>query len=58
MTRPVHSKIDDSPREVTVEEVRSEVAQVMAETLTQAALLAGAKDNITVMVLLLPGAGL
>lgn len=35
-----------------------EFAKVMAEHLVQAALQAGAKDNITVMVTLLPGCGL
>ena len=39
-------------------EVHREYAKRMAERLTQAALLAGGRDNITVMVVLLPGSGL
>jgi leucyl aminopeptidase len=42
----------------TREEVHREYAERMAERLTHAALLAGARDNITVMVVLLPGSGL
>ena len=40
------------------EELQREHAKKMAERMVQAALLAGARDNITVMVLLLPGCGL
>ena len=43
---------------VTREEVQREFARAMAERLVHAALLGGAKDNITVMVVLLPGCGL
>ncbi len=42
-------------RPLTVEEQRRGLAQRLAERLVQAALLGGAKDNITVMVSLLPG---
>ncbi|KAK3577283.1 hypothetical protein CHS0354_008376 [Potamilus streckersoni] len=43
---------------LTQEQYQREFAKRMAEHLVQAALLAGAKDNITVMVVLLPGCGL
>ena len=43
---------------ITREEVQREFARAMAERLVHAALLTGAKDNITVMVVLLPGCGL
>ena len=41
----------------TQEEVHREFAKMMSERLVQAAILAGAKDNITVMIILLPGSG-
>ncbi|CAG5130380.1 unnamed protein product, partial [Candidula unifasciata] len=37
---------------------RKELSRAMAEHLTQAAILAGAKNNLTVMVVLLPGCGI
>jgi len=40
------------------EQIQRNQAQMMATHLVQAALLAGAKDNITAMVVLLPGCGL
>lgn len=40
------------------EDRRKELSQAMAEHLTQAAILAGAKDNITVVVVLLPACGI
>ena len=40
------------------DDVRREYAKSMAEHLVQAALLGGSKNNITVMVILLPGSGL
>ncbi|XP_064646848.1 protein phosphatase 2C-like domain-containing protein 1 isoform X2 [Lineus longissimus] len=43
---------------LTREVIQREFAKAMSEKLVQAALLAGAKDNITVMVILLPGCGL
>ena len=43
---------------ISREEVQREFARAMAERLVQAALLAGAKDNITATVVLLPGCGL
>ena len=43
---------------ITREEIQREFARAMAERLVHAALLAGAKDNITVMVVLLPACGL
>lgn len=42
----------------TREETQRDFAKAMSERLVQAALLAGAKDNISVMVILLPGCGL
>ena len=42
----------------TKEEIQRQYAKGMAERLCQAALLAGAKDNITVMIVLFPGCGL
>lgn len=49
------SMIDGPPSR---EQLQRNQARLMAEHLTQAALLAGAKDNITVMVALLPGSRL
>ena len=40
------------------EGVHKQFAQLLAERLSEAALMAGAKDNITVMVMLFPGCGL
>ena len=51
-------KSDIKPRVITKEEIQRDYARALSERLTQAALLAGAKDNITVMVILLPGCGL
>jgi len=52
---------DDSlilePRVTTRREMHRQLARAMSERLTQAALIAGARDNITVMVVLLPGCG-
>ena len=42
----------------TREEMLRHFSRAMAERLTQAALLAGSRNNISVMVLLLPGCGL
>ncbi|BFZ21729.1 hypothetical protein BsWGS_24768 [Bradybaena similaris] len=42
----------------TKEDRRKELSRAMAEHLTQAAILAGAKDNITVVVVLLPACGI
>ncbi len=42
----------------TREEMRREFARMMSDRLTQAAIMAGTRDNITVMVMLLPGCGL
>ena len=52
-----HSDIPE-PQPLTVEDIRREMAGSMAEYLTQAALLAGSRRNITVMVVLLPGCGI
>ncbi|KAL5006051.1 hypothetical protein ScPMuIL_017209 [Solemya velum] len=40
------------------DQIQRDVAKKMAEHLVQAALLAGAKDNLTVMVAILPGSAL
>ncbi|XP_005099163.1 protein phosphatase 2C-like domain-containing protein 1 [Aplysia californica] len=53
---PIHSQVEEGEPQ-TPEGFRRELAKNMAEHLTQAALLAGSRDNITVMVLLLPGCG-
>ena len=44
--------------ERTQEGIYKQFAQLLSERLTEAALMAGARDNVTVMVLLLPGCGL
>ncbi|KAH3753995.1 protein phosphatase 2C-like domain-containing protein 1 [Dreissena polymorpha] len=49
------SMIDGPPSR---EQIQRNHAQYMAQHLVQAALLAGAKDNVTAMVILLPGCGL
>ena len=49
------SMIDGPPSK---EQMQRNQAQYMAEYLIQAALLAGAKDNATVMVVLFPGSGM
>ncbi|XP_064598379.1 protein phosphatase 2C-like domain-containing protein 1 [Liolophura sinensis] len=54
---PALSRLSDNIP-TSQEEAQREVAKAMAEYLVQAALLAGAKDNITVFVVLLPGSGL
>ncbi|GFR85649.1 protein phosphatase 2C-like domain-containing protein 1 [Elysia marginata] len=51
-----HTDIPE-PQPMTVEDLRREMAGSMAEYLTQAALLAGSRRNVTVMVVLLPGCG-
>ena len=42
----------------TREELHREYARVLSNRLTQAAIMAGSRNNITVMVILLPGCGL
>ena len=42
----------------TKEEMQREFARKLSERLVQSAMLAGAKDNITAMVILLPGCGI
>lgn len=49
------SMVDGPPSR---EQLQRRQAQMMAQHLVQAALLAGAKDNVTAMVVLLPGCGL
>ena len=53
---PIHSR--PSSCAPSQDDVRREYAKSMAEHLVQAALLGGSKNNITVMVILLPGSGL
>ena len=57
VTLPVHSQLRLGG-EGSVTERRRELARLMAEHLVQAALLAGSRNNITVMVALLPGCGI
>ena len=52
------SRISMNGGPLTREQVQRNQAKMMAEHLVQAALLAGAKDNVSVMVVLLPGCGL
>ena len=52
------SRISMAGGPLTKEQVQRNQAKMMAEHLVQAALLAGAKDNVSVMVVLLPGCGL
>ncbi|ESO82507.1 hypothetical protein LOTGIDRAFT_236983 [Lottia gigantea] len=56
MSVPVNCDIPDHKPQ-TVSDFRRELAKSMAEYLVQAALLAGSRDNITVMITLLPGSG-
>lgn len=49
------SMVDGPPSR---EQIQRNQAEFMAQHLVQAALMAGAKDNITAMVVLLPGCGL
>ncbi|KAL4217224.1 Protein phosphatase 2C-like domain-containing protein 1 [Mactra antiquata] len=49
------SMVDGPPSK---EQMQRNLAQTMAQHLVQAALLAGAKDNTSVMIVLLPGSGL
>lgn len=49
------SMVDGPPSR---EQMQRNLAQMMAQHLVQAALLAGAKDNTSVMIVLLPGCGL
>ncbi|KAK7507422.1 hypothetical protein BaRGS_00001357 [Batillaria attramentaria] len=54
---PVHTSLQLEGHG-SVEEQRRELARNMAECLVQAALLAGSRSNVTVMVALLPGCGI
>lgn len=56
LTLPSQSQM--SGRIQTRDELHREFARKMSEHLTQAALLAGSRDNVSVMVVLLPGCGL
>ena len=56
MSLPTNSRLSFNPS-MTREHLQRDLSKTMAEHLVQAALLAGAKDNITVMVILLPGCG-
>ena len=54
---PIHSHLKLGGQG-SVEDRRRELARAMAEHVVQAALLAGSRNNISVMVILLPGCGL
>ncbi|KAL8617478.1 hypothetical protein ACOMHN_048116 [Nucella lapillus] len=54
---PVHSRLTLGGQG-SVAEMRRDVARAMAEHIVQAALMAGSRNNITVMVALLPGCGI
>ncbi|XP_078323765.1 protein phosphatase 2C-like domain-containing protein 1 isoform X2 [Crassostrea virginica] len=56
MSLPTNSRLSFNPS-MTREHLQRDLSKTMAEHLVQAALLTGAKDNITVMVILLPGCG-
>ena len=56
LTLPSASRMADHVP--TREEMQREFARKLSERLVQSAMLAGAKDNITAMVILLPGCGL
>ncbi|KAK6165769.1 hypothetical protein SNE40_022628 [Patella caerulea] len=56
ISMPVNCHIPDHKPE-TQSDFRRELAKSMAEHLVQAALLAGSRDNVTVMITLLPGCG-
>lgn len=59
MSLPSYSRLSiNSSANLSHNAVQRELAKAMAEYLTQAALLAGAKDNVTVTIILLPGSGI
>ena len=49
------SRASEEEEPATPAEAARDIAKRMAERLTQAALMAGARDNVTVIVMLLPG---
>lgn len=55
---PTFSRLSSYGKAMSREHIQREFARTMSEHLVQAALLAGAKDNITVQVVLLAGCGL
>ena len=58
LSLPSNSRLSNYNPTMTRDQFHREFSRTMAEHLVQAALLAGAKDNITVMVILLPGCGI
>lgn len=58
LSLPDFSEGRESTTPAAESEPRKELAKLMSEYLTQAALLAGAKENVTVMVVLLPACGI
>ena len=58
LSLPSNSRLSNYNPTMTRGQFHREFSRTMAEHLVQAALLAGAKDNITVMVILLPGCGI
>ena len=52
------SEYSEMSNERTQEGVHKQFAQLLSERLCEAALMAGTKDNVTVMIVLFPGCGL
>lgn len=57
MSLPSNSRLSNYNPSMSREHFQRDLSCTMAEHLVQAALLAGAKDNVTVMIILLPGCG-
>ncbi|XP_061189123.1 protein phosphatase 2C-like domain-containing protein 1 isoform X1 [Saccostrea echinata] len=57
LSLPSNSRLSNYNPSMTRDQFQRDLSRTMAEHLVQAALLAGAKNNITVMVVLLPGCG-
>ncbi|KAK3083234.1 hypothetical protein FSP39_017441 [Pinctada imbricata] len=58
LSLPSNSRLSNYNPAMTRDQYHRQFSRTMAEHLVQAALLAGAKDNITAMVILLPGCGI
>lgn len=57
MSLPSNSRLSNYNPSMSREHFQRDLSRTMAEHLVQAALLAGAKDNVTAMIILLPGCG-
>ncbi|XP_048772728.1 protein phosphatase 2C-like domain-containing protein 1 isoform X3 [Ostrea edulis] len=57
LSLPSNSRLSNYNPSLTRDQFQRDLSRTMAEHLVQAALLAGAKDNTTAMVILLPGCG-